>query len=87
MFVAIGVLIFVFMCLYISGITWVLVYRTDKYKRLKAEVEKQSKKCELLTFKCSFTELRAALPSAVGLEPNVRLTGIYVNVNCIGLLF
>lgn len=26
------------------GITWVLVYRTDKYKRLKAEVEKQSKK-------------------------------------------
>lgn len=30
----------------VSGITWVLVYRTDKYKRLKAEVEKQSKKCE-----------------------------------------
>lgn len=30
--------------LFISGITWVLVYRTDKYKRLKAEVEKQSKK-------------------------------------------
>ncbi|XP_060546177.1 calcium load-activated calcium channel isoform X1 [Pantherophis guttatus] len=29
-----------------SGITWVLVYRTDKYKRLKAEVEKQSKKLE-----------------------------------------
>lgn len=27
-----------------SGITWVLVYRTEKYKRLKAEVEKQSKK-------------------------------------------
>lgn len=23
-----------------------LVYRTDKYKRLKAEVEKQSKKCK-----------------------------------------
>jgi hypothetical protein len=30
----------------ILGITWVLVYRTDKYKRLKAEVEKQSKKCK-----------------------------------------
>ncbi|XP_009318996.1 PREDICTED: transmembrane and coiled-coil domain-containing protein 1 [Pygoscelis adeliae] len=29
-----------------EGITWVLVYRTDKYKRLKAEVEKQSKKLE-----------------------------------------
>ncbi|KAG7264834.1 hypothetical protein CRUP_001478 [Coryphaenoides rupestris] len=28
------------------GITWVLVYRTEKYKRLKAEVEKQSKKLE-----------------------------------------
>lgn len=27
-----------------TGITWVLVYRTEKYKRLKAEVEKQSKK-------------------------------------------
>ncbi|KAG7228941.1 hypothetical protein INR49_008719, partial [Caranx melampygus] len=27
-------------------ITWVLVYRTEKYKRLKAEVEKQSKKLE-----------------------------------------
>lgn len=27
-----------------AGITWVLVYRTEKYKRLKAEVEKQSKK-------------------------------------------
>ncbi|XP_029818082.1 calcium load-activated calcium channel [Manacus vitellinus] len=32
--------------LFVSGITWVLVYRTDKYKRLKAEVEKQSKKLE-----------------------------------------
>ncbi|XP_074135989.1 calcium load-activated calcium channel-like [Sminthopsis crassicaudata] len=31
---------------YQTGITWVLVYRTDKYKRLKAEVEKQSKKLE-----------------------------------------
>lgn len=30
------------------GITWVLVYRTEKYKRLKAEVEKQSKKRECL---------------------------------------
>ncbi len=31
-------------CSVSTGITWVLVYRTDKYKRLKAEVEKQSKK-------------------------------------------
>uniref|UniRef100_A0A8C1AMD6 Calcium load-activated calcium channel n=1 Tax=Cyprinus carpio TaxID=7962 RepID=A0A8C1AMD6_CYPCA len=33
-------------CSVSTGITWVLVYRTDKYKRLKAEVEKQSKKLE-----------------------------------------
>lgn len=31
-----------------SGITWVLVYRTEKYKKLKAEVEKQSKKRKYL---------------------------------------
>ncbi|ESP04774.1 hypothetical protein LOTGIDRAFT_211578 [Lottia gigantea] len=29
-----------------EGLTWVLVYRTEKYKKLKAEVEKQSKKLE-----------------------------------------
>merc|ERR1711976_350258 len=29
-----------------EGLTWVLVYRTDKYKKLKSEVEKQSKKLE-----------------------------------------
>lgn len=30
----------------VSGLTWLLVYRTEKYKKLKAEVEKQSKKLE-----------------------------------------
>lgn len=29
-----------------EGLTWVLVYRTEKYQKLKGEVEKQSKKCE-----------------------------------------
>ncbi|KAK3586998.1 hypothetical protein CHS0354_026718 [Potamilus streckersoni] len=29
-----------------GGLTWLLVYRTEKYKKLKAEVEKQSKKLE-----------------------------------------
>ncbi|XP_022234769.1 calcium load-activated calcium channel [Drosophila obscura] len=29
-----------------EGLTWVLVYRTDKYQKLKTEVEKQSKKLE-----------------------------------------
>lgn len=31
---------------HISGITWLLVYRTDKYKKLQAEVDKHSKKLE-----------------------------------------
>ena len=26
--------------------TWVLVYRTEKYQKLKSEIEKQSKKLE-----------------------------------------
>ncbi|ELU14083.1 hypothetical protein CAPTEDRAFT_164117 [Capitella teleta] len=29
-----------------EGLTWLLVYRTEKYKKLKTEVEKQSKKLE-----------------------------------------
>lgn len=34
------------MCLYYLGLTWLMVYRTEKYQKLKAEVEKQSKKCK-----------------------------------------
>ncbi|XP_024278048.1 calcium load-activated calcium channel isoform X1 [Oncorhynchus tshawytscha] len=39
-------IVFISVCtaLLAEGITWVLVYRTAKYKSLKAEVEKQSKK-------------------------------------------
>lgn len=29
-----------------EGMTWLLVYRTDKYKKLKTEVERQSKKLD-----------------------------------------
>lgn len=29
----------------ILGLTWILVYRTEKYQKLKAEVERQSKRC------------------------------------------
>ncbi|TMW43350.1 hypothetical protein DOY81_011570, partial [Sarcophaga bullata] len=29
-----------------EGLTWLLVYRTEKYQKLKGEVEKQSKKCK-----------------------------------------
>lgn len=29
-----------------EGLTWLLVYRTDKFQKLKAEIEKQSKKLE-----------------------------------------
>uniref|UniRef100_A0A5F8H448 Calcium load-activated calcium channel n=1 Tax=Monodelphis domestica TaxID=13616 RepID=A0A5F8H448_MONDO len=43
-------IVFISVCtaLLAEGITWVLVYRTDKYKRLKAEVEKQSKKFQVV---------------------------------------
>lgn len=27
-----------------EGFSWILIYRTEKFKRLQAEVEKQSKK-------------------------------------------
>lgn len=33
------------------GLTWLLVYRTDKYKKLKNEVEKRCKKCKKRFFK------------------------------------
>ncbi|XP_046845445.1 calcium load-activated calcium channel-like [Xenia sp. Carnegie-2017] len=36
----------VFTALLSEGITYILVYRTDKYKKLKSEVEKHSKKLE-----------------------------------------
>lgn len=36
----------IFTALLAEGITYLLVYRTDKYKKLKAEVEKHSKKLE-----------------------------------------
>lgn len=32
--------------MYYLGLTWLMVYRTEKYQKLKAEVEKQSKKCK-----------------------------------------
>lgn len=31
----------------IAGLTWVLVYRTEKFQKLKTEIEKQSKKCKI----------------------------------------
>lgn len=30
-----------------EGLTWLMVYRTEKYQKLKAEVERQSKRCKL----------------------------------------
>jgi hypothetical protein len=29
-----------------QGVTWLLVYRTEKYQKLKLEIERQSKKLE-----------------------------------------
>ncbi|KAL1429178.1 hypothetical protein MTO96_016515 [Rhipicephalus appendiculatus] len=36
----------IFTALLSEGLTWLMVYRTDKYQKLKAEVEKQSKRLE-----------------------------------------
>ncbi|XP_054158061.1 calcium load-activated calcium channel-like [Oppia nitens] len=40
------VFISIFTALLGEGLTWLMVYRTDKYKRLKAEVERQCKRLE-----------------------------------------
>lgn len=32
-----------------EGVTYFLVYRTEQYKRLKNEIEKQTKKCEWIS--------------------------------------
>ncbi len=40
-----------------AGILYVLVYRTDDYKRLKVTVEKQSKKCKPYTIIDSYSAL------------------------------
>nr|CAG4642812.1 EOG090X0DWG [Evadne anonyx] len=36
----------VFTALLGEGVTWILVYKTEKYQRLKSEIERQSKKLE-----------------------------------------
>lgn len=40
-------IVFISVCTALLGefLTWLMVYRTEKYQKLKAEVEKQSKKC------------------------------------------
>jgi hypothetical protein len=39
-------LISVFTALLGEGLTWLLVYRTDQYQKLKVEIERQTKKLE-----------------------------------------
>ncbi len=39
------IFISVFTALLSEALSWLLIYRTEKYKWLQAEVEKQSKKC------------------------------------------
>lgn len=36
----------IFSIFILIGLTWLMVYRTEKYQKLKAEIEKQSKKCK-----------------------------------------
>jgi len=35
-------------CLF-AGVTYLMVYRTEKYQKLKQEVERQCKKCKLMS--------------------------------------
>uniref|UniRef100_A0A8C5RVC9 Calcium load-activated calcium channel n=1 Tax=Laticauda laticaudata TaxID=8630 RepID=A0A8C5RVC9_LATLA len=73
MFADTVLIVFISVCtaLLAEGITWVLVYRTDKYKRLKAEVEKQSKKF-LLLFKTNID------------KPNIKTSSHlpYIYIQC-----
>lgn len=39
----------------LTGLTWLLVYRTEKYQKLRIEIEKSSKKREFFNFS-SYTE-------------------------------
>ncbi|KAK4015388.1 calcium load-activated calcium channel [Daphnia magna] len=45
----------VFTALLGEGVTWLLVYKTEKYQRLKAEIDRQSKKLEKIKETCSDT--------------------------------
>ena len=44
-----------------KGITYLLVYRTDKYKKLTAEVEKDSKKCEFTSLDLKYCSLLTSM--------------------------
>lgn len=33
-----------------AGFSWLLVYRTEPYKRLKAQIERANRKCKTLDF-------------------------------------
>lgn len=39
-----------FFTFFLLGLTWLMVYRTEKYQKLKAEVEKQSKKRKFCSY-------------------------------------
>ena len=47
------IFISMFTALLSEGFSWLLIYRTEKYKRLQSEVEKQTKKCNKLVSICS----------------------------------
>lgn len=52
----------IFTALLGEGLTWLLVYRTEKYQKLKTEVDKQSKKCKFSLR--SFCRLYGSFPSS-----------------------
>lgn len=44
-----------YLCWRFSGVTYILVYRTEKYKKLKSSIEKQTKKCMCTNFQYFLT--------------------------------
>ena len=59
------VFISIFTALLSEGFSWLLIYRTDKYKRLQSEVEKQSKKRKF--------QVQKTLPAILDQDSNCQL--------------
>lgn len=55
-----------------EGLTWLMVYRTERYQKLKAEVEKQSKKCKFFAI---FTSTLQAKPTVLTVEKRKETHG------------
>lgn len=69
------------------GLTWLMVYRTEKYQKLKAEVEKQSKKCKfllkLLYSRKYITKIWYKIKNNLSIITTIRTEIVYMQNICI----